>query len=633
MTAPALPPLILGANVFGWSLDAAASERLLDAALERGLTAIDTADVYSYWGAGNSGGESETIIGNWMRKRGNRNRVAIHTKGGAPGAPGGLANGNATAAYLAGAVDNSLRRLGVERIDLYYIHYDDKVTPPEETLGGFQRMIAAGKIAACGASNFSAERLAASLDASRRDALPRYAALQTHYNLYDRAGFETDLAGLCRQGRPGRHGLFRAGRGLSHRQVPHARRCRQECGARRRCHGDAQPARPAHPRGARCGGRRASCDLRPGGARLAHPPAGGAADRQRHQRGAARRSRGRHGAQTLRCRSRHAGDRLTARMMDDADGKLTGMTPQLTEIASGLGFPEGPVMLPDGGMLVVEIARGCITRIGRDGRKHVLARPGGGPNGAAFGPDGFLYVCNSGGFSWRTDDGRLIPSGQAADYSGGRIERVDIETGKVEVIYTACDGFPLKGPNDIVFDRDGGFYFTDHGKRRPREVDLGGLFYAKTDGSLIREIVQPMIMPNGVGLSPDEKTVYVAETRTGHLWGFDIVAPGVLQRGPPHENGGRHLAGPAGYTSFDSLAVERGGNICVASLVLGGINVIAPDGAFVGFVPMPDPICTNICFGGADLRTAYITLSSTGRIVSLPWPREGLRLNFDPCGR
>ena len=199
MTAPALPPLILGANVFGWSLDAAASERLLDAALERGLTAIDTADVYSYWGAGNSGSESETIIGNWMRKRGNRNRVAIHTKGGAPGAPGELANGNATAAYLGTAVDNSLRRLGVERIDLYYIHYDDKVTRPEETLGAFQRMIAAGKIAACGASNFSAERLAASLDAARRDALPRYAALQTHYNLYDRAGFETELAGLCRR--------------------------------------------------------------------------------------------------------------------------------------------------------------------------------------------------------------------------------------------------------------------------------------------------------------------------------------------------------------------------------------------------------------------------------------------------
>jgi aryl-alcohol dehydrogenase-like predicted oxidoreductase len=199
MTASALPPLILGANVFGWNLDAAASERVLDAALERGLTAIDTADVYSYWGACNSGGESETIIGTWMRKHGNRNRVTIHTKGGAPGAPGELANGNATAAYLARAVDNSLRRLGVERIDLYYIHYDDKVTPPEETLGGFQRMIDAGKIAACGASNFSAERLAASLEASRQKHLPRYAALQTHYNLYDRAGFEAELAGLCRR--------------------------------------------------------------------------------------------------------------------------------------------------------------------------------------------------------------------------------------------------------------------------------------------------------------------------------------------------------------------------------------------------------------------------------------------------
>ena len=343
MTAPALPPLILGANVFGWSLDAAASERLLDAALERGLTAIDTADVYSYWGAGNSGGESETIIGNWMRKRGNRNRVAIHTKGGAPGAPGGLANGNATAAYLAGAVDNSLRRLGVERIDLYYIHYDDKVTPPEETLGAFQRMIAAGKIAACGASNFSAERLAASLDAARRDALPRYAALQTHYNLYDRAGFEAGPRGPLPAGKVWTSWpISRWPRAFSPASTAR-RRCRQECGARRRCHGDAQPARPAHPGGARCGGRRASCDLRPGGARLAHPPAGGAADRQRHQRGAARRSRRRHGAQAVRCRSRHAGDGLTARMMDDADGKLTGMTPQLTEIADpASAFPKAP---------------------------------------------------------------------------------------------------------------------------------------------------------------------------------------------------------------------------------------------------------------------------------------------------
>jgi gluconolactonase len=303
-----------------------------------------------------------------------------------------------------------------------------------------------------------------------------------------------------------------------------------------------------------------------------------------------------------------------------------------TEVASGLAFPEGPVMLPDGEMLVVEIARGVITRIGKDGRKSTLASPGGGPNGAAFGPDGFLYVCNSGGFSWNTAGGRLVPSGQAADYSGGRIERVNIETGKVEVLYTSCGGHPLKGPNDIVFDRQGGFYFTDHGKRRARDVDLGALYYAKTDGSLITELVQPMIMPNGVGLSPDESVVYVAETRTGHLWGFDVLSPGMIRQEPPHENGGRHLSGPPGYTSYDSLAVEHDGNICVASLVLGGINVIAPDGGFVEFIPTPDPICTNICFGGPDLMTAYITLSSTGRVVSMSWSRPGLRLNFDPCG-
>jgi gluconolactonase len=302
----------------------------------------------------------------------------------------------------------------------------------------------------------------------------------------------------------------------------------------------------------------------------------------------------------------------------------------LHEIASGLAFPEGPVMLADGSIAVVEIAAGMITRIGKDGRKSRLAAPGGGPNGLALGPDGALYVCNNGGFAWDRRDGLIFPAGQPQNYSGGRIERVDIETGKVEALYTHCDGHALRGPNDLVFDAHGGFYFTDHGKRRPRDMDFGGLCYAKADGSLIRELVHPMIMPNGVGLSPDGGEVYVAETRTGHLWAFAIEAPGVIRRGPPHDNGGRHLAGPPGFTSFDSLAVEAGGNICVASLVLGGINVVAPDGAFVEFAAMPDPICTNICFGGADLRTAYITLSSTGRLVSMPWPRPGLRLNGDP---
>jgi gluconolactonase len=302
----------------------------------------------------------------------------------------------------------------------------------------------------------------------------------------------------------------------------------------------------------------------------------------------------------------------------------------LTEIANNLAFPEGPVILPDGDLAVVEIAAGVITRIGKDGKKSTLAKPGAGPNGLAFGPGGYLYLCNNGGFAWNRRDGRYFVAGQPDDYSGGRIERVDPETGKVETLYTHCGAHALRGPNDLVFDAHGGFYFTDHGKRRPREVDFGGLYYAKADGSDIRELVHPMIMPNGTGLSPDQNTVYVAETRTGHLWGFDILSPGVIGKSPPHESGGRHLGGPAGFTSFDSLAVEACGNIAVASLVLGGINVIAPDGAFVEFVAMPDPITTNICFGGQDLATAYITLSSTGRVVKMDWPRPGLRLNYDP---
>jgi gluconolactonase len=283
----------------------------------------------------------------------------------------------------------------------------------------------------------------------------------------------------------------------------------------------------------------------------------------------------------------------------------------------------------DGTIVLVEIERQTLSRVHADGRVEVIARLGGGPNGAAIGPDGAVYVCNNGGFRWHEDAHGLRPIAQADDYRGGRIERVDPANGDVRVLYTESDRGPLKGPNDIVFDRAGGMWFTDLGKARARDLDRGGVYYAAADGSSIREVVYPMLTPNGIGLSPDETRLYVAETQTGRLWAFDVEAPGVLRkRGFPSPNGGELVAGLPGYQLFDSLAVDAEGNICVATLFNGGISVISPDGARVEHVPLPDVYTTNLCLGGPGLRTAYVTLSLSGRLVAIDWPRPGLPLNF-----
>jgi gluconolactonase len=302
---------------------------------------------------------------------------------------------------------------------------------------------------------------------------------------------------------------------------------------------------------------------------------------------------------------------------------------ELQEIATGLRFPEGPVALPDGSFLVVEIERRTLTRVEADGHKEVVAETGGGPNGAAIGPDGKCYVCNNGGFEWHEDEQGLRPVLQASDYSGGRIERVDLETGRVEVLYTHAGHIALKGPNDIVFDAHGGFWFTDLGKVRVNEQDRGRVFYARADGSSCREVVYPMVTPNGIGLSPDGTRLYVAETEPSRLWEFPVTAPGEIYKDPwPSPHGGRLVTAPGGYQRFDSLAVDAGGNVCVATLIHGGITVASPDGASVEHVPMPDLYTTNICFGDPELRTAYITLSMGGRLVATEWPRPGLTLNY-----
>lgn len=301
-----------------------------------------------------------------------------------------------------------------------------------------------------------------------------------------------------------------------------------------------------------------------------------------------------------------------------------------TTLATGLRFPEGPVAMPDGSVILVEIEAGRITRVHPDGTKTTVAEPGGGPNGLAIGPDGKLYCCNNGGFHYvETPSGLLVPHGQPADYSGGRIERIDIATGEVEVLYKDGDFHcSLRGPNDIVFDDAGGFWFTDHGKTRTRERDVTGIFYSHADGRHLAEVIFPSENPNGIGLSPDGKRLYAAETYTCRLMAFDITAPGEVDLTAGLGGPGIPLYRPAGYKFFNSLGVEECGNICVATIGESGISVISPTGELVDFVPTPDPFTTNICWGGPDMRTAYITLSGTGQLVSMEWPRPGLRLAY-----
>jgi len=297
-------------------------------------------------------------------------------------------------------------------------------------------------------------------------------------------------------------------------------------------------------------------------------------------------------------------------------------------VAEGLRFPEGPIALDDGSVLLVEIARGTLSRVSPDGTVDVVAECGGGPNGAALGPDGEVWIANNGScFDW-IDFGTIIVPGPVPDtYEGGRIERVDLTTGAVEVVYTECDGHPLRAPNDLVMDGHGGFWFTDHGLRLERTSDLTAGYWARCDGTEIREVLHPLEAPNGIGLSPAGDRLYVAETHTGRVWAWNVTEPGVATGAgllPPH---GELLAGLPGHQLLDSLAVDGDGNVCVATLNNGGITVVAPDGSWVQHVPTDDLVTTNICFGGDDLRTAWVTASSTGRLLRTRWPVAGLRLH------
>ncbi|QUT06851.1 SMP-30/gluconolactonase/LRE family protein [Sphingobium phenoxybenzoativorans] len=305
---------------------------------------------------------------------------------------------------------------------------------------------------------------------------------------------------------------------------------------------------------------------------------------------------------------------------------------ELTEFASGLQFPEGPIALDDGSLLVVEIARGTLSRITPGGAIQIIAQLGGGPNGAALGPDGRCYLCNNGGVAFQQGKGRYIPVGPAPDHAGGWIEAVDLTTGKAERLYDTCDGHRLVAPNDIVFDATGGFWFTDLGTThgRDRRSDPGALYYAAADGSSISQAIFPLDGPNGVGLSPDGTGLYVAESNTGRLWAFGVEAPGKLKNyaGMPPWKRGNLLWTPGYYAMFDSLAVDDEGFIYVADIPYGGLSVVSPQGVLVEQIATGDELTTNICFGAVQRDTIFITLSSTGRIAFGKSKRKGLRLHW-----
>jgi gluconolactonase len=297
-------------------------------------------------------------------------------------------------------------------------------------------------------------------------------------------------------------------------------------------------------------------------------------------------------------------------------------------LATGLGFPEGPVAMPDGSVILTEIRNNRCSRVTPDGKVSLFSATGGGPNGLAVGPDGALYLCNNGGS--RYIEGVSMGVGPHPDYKFGSVQRLDRASGATTTLYTACDGHNLSAPNDLVFDKQGGFYFTDLGKRYARHRDHGGVYYALPDGSKIVTLAYPMLSPNGCSLSPDGKTLYVADTEGARLWAFDVEGPGVLRRPTGHApHSGRVIMGLPGPARFDSLAVLENGNITVATLTTGMITEISPAGAIIREVKMPDIYPTNICFGGADRRTAYITLSDSGRLGMMQWPVAGLKLNYE----
>jgi gluconolactonase len=296
-------------------------------------------------------------------------------------------------------------------------------------------------------------------------------------------------------------------------------------------------------------------------------------------------------------------------------------------VVGGLGFLEGPMAMNDGSVIFTDMKARCLTRVTPDGTVSKVADVPGGANGAAIGPDGAIYIANKGGMEFETVDGRHHSVGVHGK-NGGAIDRVDIATGQITRLYTEGDGRKLRAPNDLVFDRSGGFWFTDLGSIDFETLDWGALYYAKADGSFItcEQQGRGLVTPNGIGLSADEQTVYTAETLTGRVWAFPVETPGKFVQA-----NGMAARRPLGmlpvFEALDSLAVDSEGWVCAGALVVGGIACFHPDGR-TAIVPAPRNGITNICFGGADMRDVWITAGHAGEVYKGRWDVPGLKLAY-----
>ena len=362
---------------------------------------------------------------------------------------------------------------------------------------------------------------------------------------------------------------------------------------------------------------------------------------------------------------------------------------ELTVVAEGLGFPEGPVATQDGTLYFVDIFHQTLMRLEDGSKPELVAGIRGGPNGLAIGPDGHAYVCNNGRvFDFETvpppppanqpprdrSDYLLIPkpkcpgkhygehakdaNGQpiakGVDAAAGSIWKVNLKTGDAKEVHGPSKGDSLIAPDDIVFDAhgpEGSFWFTDCGYQNDKIVRKGGVYAGHVNGQPPVKVAD-IPSANGIGFSKDGKVLYVADTLFGRLWQLQIDSfrnpdgsidrnahtRRVVQDNPAWPFPGKTVMALPGPYWLDSLKVEDSGRVCMGTLLRGGITVFNPDDGSVDFLPVGgmapnmepgDPFTSNLCFGGKDMKTVWITASATGRIYKGQWPRAGLKLAYN----